>query len=589
MTSSAARSTPAEPAAGAAPLRGRRPLRGLARRLIRQRPAALVTVLALLIAGPVFGLIYWAANDQDEIATRRSQQLVQGLLADRMAEIGRTAADLARQDAARGPADPDVSAAVTVPAAGAPEVAYIAARTSPGAALAGRIDPQLGQLVAAARSRGAAGPAFEAGLLAIGGRPHIAGAAAVTAATAGPPTAAEARPVLVLLQAIDEDFLDSLAPGHAIGGLRYVTGGTHPGAGWASHELEAFDGAPLGRLAWQVERPGRHLLGRVLPPLGLAFLLLAGLALAITRTLRNTSTNLKASLTLLARRNAELTRSQQDTAQLQTRLQTALEYSPGATAFFDADGNLIICNERFRRLMHPAYRHQVAVGEDFGQLCASYVKAWFGRDETGVGRRWLAQGRAFWRGGDSSMEIGMACGRWMLLRRRMTSDGGFVLLLTDITELHGRQQNLSALSSRLQVTLDSLREGVAVFDPDQRLAAVQPALCGDHRPAYGGPAPGHAHRQPRPLGLRLPCLHGAWRDLPGSQPGRGRAAAGRRVLVRRLAHRRPQASHDAGRIARPHLPRRHGAAAQRAGAACGDERSGACQPLENRVPRQHQP
>ena len=60
---------------------------------------------------------------------------------------------------------------------------------------------------------------------------------------------------------------------------------------------------------------------------------------------------------------------------------------------------------------------------------------------------------------------------WIRISNHRTEDGGYVTLMTDITQLKQRGAELAAQSSLLRATLESLGEGVAVVDFSGRLLA----------------------------------------------------------------------------------------------------------------------
>ena len=93
---------------------------------------------------------------------------------------------------------------------------------------------------------------------------------------------ARERAVLVFLRSVDAELLANLSRDFSIADLG-LSSSAEPAAK-PSHVLRGADGDVLGHLVWQVDLPGRYLVEETLLPLSLAFLLLAGLALAALRT-----------------------------------------------------------------------------------------------------------------------------------------------------------------------------------------------------------------------------------------------------------------------------------------------------------------
>ncbi|MBX6369828.1 MAG: PAS-domain containing protein [Rhodospirillales bacterium] len=62
-------------------------------------------------------------------------------------------------------------------------------------------------------------------------------------------------------------------------------------------------------------------------------------------------------------------------------------------------------------------------------------------------------------------------GRWIQIIERRTSDGGYVGIRVDVTELKSKELELAKKTALLQATLDNIAQGLSVFDGELRLAA----------------------------------------------------------------------------------------------------------------------
>lgn len=78
------------------------------------------------------------------------------------------------------------------------------------------------------------------------------------------------------------------------------------------------------------------------------------------------------------------------------------------------------------------------------------------------------------------MEQPAADGRWLRLAARRTGEGGLVALWADITEAKRREADISAKTELLKTTLETIGEGIAVFNADMELVAWNQAFFDLH-------------------------------------------------------------------------------------------------------------
>ena len=117
----------------------------------------------------------------------------------------------------------------------------------------------------------------------------------------------------------------------------------------------------------------------------------------------------------------------------QQQLAAAIDGLSDAVALFDSEDRLIVCNRAYRNI-HPALGHFLEPGVPFEQIVrASVARSRFdlgGGDAEDYVRRRVEQHRAA-RG---PIERRLADGRWEEARDELLSDGGRVLIITEITE-----------------------------------------------------------------------------------------------------------------------------------------------------------
>ena len=137
---------------------------------------------------------------------------------------------------------------------------------------------------------------------------------------------------------------------------------------------------------------------------------------------------------------------------------------------FSADGRLGLCNSAYAALYGLAPDDLVGLdGDELRSLFRAKIKTAAGRPTPDSNEELLAELEGAWREGEP-VEVELEDGRWMLLNRQPTADGGFVFLRTDITDLKHAEQEQQRLSQLLQDALASIPNGFVVFDRNARLA-----------------------------------------------------------------------------------------------------------------------
>lgn len=144
------------------------------------------------------------------------------------------------------------------------------------------------------------------------------------------------------------------------------------------------------------------------------------------------------------------------------QLEAAMDNMSDGFALFDADDHILLCNEAFRRLWgldgHLG-------GRPFGELLAACAT-----DPTLLHRFQACRSRR------ERSELKLPSGQILQIRERRMDDGGLVGIYSDVTDLKAeeallRQEALARKSQLLQSTLDSIDQGIAVFDRDEHLVA----------------------------------------------------------------------------------------------------------------------
>ncbi|WP_051460238.1 NahK/ErcS family hybrid sensor histidine kinase/response regulator [Pseudogulbenkiania sp. MAI-1] len=173
-----------------------------------------------------------------------------------------------------------------------------------------------------------------------------------------------------------------------------------------------------------------------------------------------------------AKHAAELARNQ---------LNVAVETIADGFALWGSDNCLIHCNRKFTE-MFPTLRQIIVPGLPFETLIRAAVDAHLIHDAEADPEGWIAMRLAYHREPQDSLILAMSDGSWHRVSERAIGDGGDggrVAIYTDITEIKHqemrlRERDLAAYSQLLHATMNSIRQGIAVFDSEGRLREWNP-------------------------------------------------------------------------------------------------------------------
>lgn len=189
-------------------------------------------------------------------------------------------------------------------------------------------------------------------------------------------------------------------------------------------------------------------------------------AALLEERVRQRTRDLEATLERLNEANSTAERARQDLSQ-------AIEAIEEGFALFDADDRLVLCNSRFcrdltdvRPLLMPglsfdAYiravsqSRQIALPE--GMTPEAWAKERFRRHQV-----------------RQVFNVGLADDGWLQVSEQRTSEGGTVILQTDVTQIiraerHERGKLLDDQARMIRATLEHINQGVGIFDASGHL------------------------------------------------------------------------------------------------------------------------
>ncbi|HEX3861426.1 MAG TPA: ATP-binding protein [Stellaceae bacterium] len=153
----------------------------------------------------------------------------------------------------------------------------------------------------------------------------------------------------------------------------------------------------------------------------------------------------------------------------QTRLVDALESSREAIVLIGADDRVVIANSQlanFFPTITPQLARGVSLNEAFGQLGPLMTEFGEGAPENLPGRDLLSTGS----------EFRLADGRWLWVSRSATRDGGFFLLISDISDIKVREARLD--EARRQAEAASQAKGSFLATISHELRTPLNAIIG---------------------------------------------------------------------------------------------------------------
>ncbi|WP_226017425.1 NahK/ErcS family hybrid sensor histidine kinase/response regulator [Novosphingobium sp. FKTRR1] len=203
-------------------------------------------------------------------------------------------------------------------------------------------------------------------------------------------------------------------------------------------------------------------------------------AISLEALVRERTAALEDALARLSRANAALGHAHREAEEARTRLRDAIETLADGFALFDAQDRLILCNAAYRRYWPEV--GELAADPPFTDVINAVARS--GRTVGALvsPERWVADRLARHATADGVHVQALSDGRWLQINEIRTSEGGTVGIYTDITEVKAedardRARELAERNLALQATLDTLSEGVCLYDQQHGLVVHNGGLA----------------------------------------------------------------------------------------------------------------
>ncbi|MCH7888813.1 MAG: PAS domain S-box protein [Proteobacteria bacterium] len=165
------------------------------------------------------------------------------------------------------------------------------------------------------------------------------------------------------------------------------------------------------------------------------------------------------------RKRAEeaLRESEARAKQAQQQLLDAIESISEGFALYDSDDRLVLCNSNYREPFDLGGVH-VAAGVRFEDLMRTVAHG--GRVPAAVGREeeWLRDRMRRHREAQGVFELRYTDGRWLRIGERKTSDGGIVVVRSNITEIKLAEERLTEKEEQFRNLIEGSIQGVLIHE-----------------------------------------------------------------------------------------------------------------------------
>jgi signal transduction histidine kinase/ActR/RegA family two-component response regulator len=197
-------------------------------------------------------------------------------------------------------------------------------------------------------------------------------------------------------------------------------------------------------------------------------------AVMLEEEVRARTRDLEHALDLLNTSNASLAKANAEAEAARANLANAIETVQEGFALFDANEQLVMCNDRFGKHMHDVH-HLFKPGLPFSDYVRIVSQSPYLELPGGTTpEMWQKRRMLRHREQHVVFNARMAGDRWLQVSEHRTRDGGTVVLQTDVTDImlierQERERLLDDQARLVKATLEHLNQGVGIFDREARL------------------------------------------------------------------------------------------------------------------------
>ena len=178
----------------------------------------------------------------------------------------------------------------------------------------------------------------------------------------------------------------------------------------------------------------------------------------------------------------ERDRAAQRLEQTQSQLNAALHSMSEGFSLYDKNDQLLLCNDRFRKELHPGFDEHITVGSSFESIIRKTANSGLIPASANNPESWVHERMKRHQNPGTAYEQERVDGQWLRIDERKTTDGGTVSIYSDITELKHREQQLLEASDQkdaaldeLSVVLENINYGILFVDDDMHIRLTNQA------------------------------------------------------------------------------------------------------------------
>ena len=204
-------------------------------------------------------------------------------------------------------------------------------------------------------------------------------------------------------------------------------------------------------------------------------------AALLEEEVRHRTLDLEQALDQLNLTHSQLAQANAATESARADLSNAIETVRDGFALFNADDALVMCNSRFGKWMRDVHP-QLQPGLRFKTYVQLVSRSSFLALPKGLSpSQWAKRRLLQHRDKHAVFNTRIAGQRWLQVSEQRTSDGGTVILQTDVTDMmrlerRERDRLLDDQARLIRATLDHLDQGVCIFDNQNLLAGSNQRL-----------------------------------------------------------------------------------------------------------------
>ncbi len=151
----------------------------------------------------------------------------------------------------------------------------------------------------------------------------------------------------------------------------------------------------------------------------------------------------------------------------QTLLMDAIESIEGGAVLFDAEDRFVLCNSTYKENLKPIKKY-LKPGVSYEEILRAYAEKGLNTEAKENAEKYVRERLKRHRKLEPSMVQIVKTGQWFMLREYRMSDGGILLVRTDVTDRKEAEEALRESEQRLKTIIDTVPAIITVKDTEFR-------------------------------------------------------------------------------------------------------------------------